>query len=108
MLRSEFSAGLYRIKIKSVEVVTRFMAYLSELWQLRNQSTQKPLAVVLADRLKNYTYKSWYPKLSLITLARCFAALRTSHSHLASEYILSRSAAWRRDPPQNDWSKING
>lgn len=30
MLRSDFSAGLDRIKIKSVEVVTSFMAYLSK------------------------------------------------------------------------------
>lgn len=50
MLRSEFSAGLDRIKIKSVEVGTSFMAYLSKLWQLRNQSTQRPLANFLANR----------------------------------------------------------
>lgn len=35
MLRSEFSAGLDRIKIKKVEVGTSFMAYLSKLWHWR-------------------------------------------------------------------------
>lgn len=45
ILRSEFSAGLDKIKKKSVEVVTSFMAYLSKLWQPRNHSTQILLAI---------------------------------------------------------------
>lgn len=38
------------------------MVYLSKLWQLRNQSTQRPLAFVLADRWNYYTLKIMVPK----------------------------------------------
>lgn len=51
MLRSEFSAGLDRIKIKSVEVVTSFKWHIFQSsGSYGTSQPQRPLAVVLTDR----------------------------------------------------------